>query len=59
MCCRLLSKFPYLFLVYVNGFVLMGDSCWHQFNAQHVESRPLRMDDQGDDKEVQVQVDGV
>ena len=30
-------------------------SCWHQFKAQQVELRPpLRMDDPGDDKEIQV-----
>jgi len=34
--------------------VLMIDSCWHQFNAQQVESRQLRAEDPGEDKEVQV-----
>ena len=29
-------------------------SCWHQFKAQLVETRPLRQDDPGDDKEAQV-----
>lgn len=29
-------------------------SCWHQFNAQLMDVRPQRVDEQGDDREVQV-----
>ena len=35
-------------------YVLQAPSCWHQFKAQQVETRALRVDDPGDDREVQV-----
>ena len=35
-------------------YVLQAPDCWHQFRAQHVESRALRADDPGDDREVHV-----
>ena len=30
------------------------NSCWHQFKAQQLGTRPLNGDEPGDDKEVQV-----
>ncbi|KAL6716605.1 Mitochondrial distribution and morphology protein 12 [Lecanora helva] len=38
----------------MSRYILQAPNCWHQFNAQHMETRPLRVDDQGDDREVQV-----
>ena len=35
-------------------YVLQAPNCWHQFKAQQVETRALRSDDPGDDREVQV-----
>jgi 1-phosphatidylinositol-3-phosphate 5-kinase len=35
-------------------YVLQAPNCWHQFKAQAVDFRPLRGDDPGDDREVQV-----
>ena len=35
-------------------YVLQAPNCWHQFKAQQVETRVLRADDPGDDREVQV-----
>ena len=52
MCFRRLSKSKGSLEVLIS---LTGMcSCWHQFNAHQVENRPLRMEDQGDDKEVQL-----
>ena len=35
-------------------YVLQAPDCWHQFKAQQVDTRALRADDPGDDREVQV-----
>ena len=35
-------------------YVLQAPNCWHQFKAQQVDTRALRADDPGDDREVQV-----
>ena len=35
-------------------YVLQAPNCWHQFKGQQVETRALRADDPGDDREVQV-----
>ena len=35
-------------------YVLQAPNCWHQFKAQQVDTRTLRADDPGEDKEVQV-----
>lgn len=35
-------------------YVLQAPSCWHQFKAQQVDTRALRAEDPGDDREVQV-----
>ena len=35
-------------------YVLQAPNCWHQFKAPQVDTRALRADDPGDDREVQV-----
>ena len=35
-------------------YVLQAPNCWHQFKAQQVETRALRADDPGDDRELHV-----
>ena len=35
-------------------YVLQAPNCWHQFKAQQVDARALRVDDPGDDREVHV-----
>ena len=35
-------------------YVLQAPNCWHQFKAQQVDTRTLRAEDPGEDKEVQV-----
>ena len=35
-------------------YVLQAPNCWHQFKAQQVDTRALRGDEPGDDREVQV-----
>ncbi len=35
-------------------YVLQAPNCWHQFKAQQVDTRALRAEDPGDDREVQV-----
>ena len=35
-------------------YVLEAPNCWHQFKAQQVDTRALRGDEPGDDREVQV-----
>lgn len=35
-------------------YVLQAPNCWHQFKAQQVDTRALRVEDPGDDREIQV-----